>query len=145
MIMILFFSIFNFPFSFNIKIYPPHEIINYLEKEIVPQQDLNTIKEGLSNLLSDFYAFYEIAKNPPQPSFDSNYHNKVDLKKEINNIQTQNRSLYNFYQDILKILTKTRDGHFFFNLGISEFLDNFQYKCPVKFNLKINNEKEVKI
>ena len=128
---LFFFSIFNL--SFNIELCQPREIINYLEKSIASQKDLEIIKEGISNLLSDLYAFYEIAKNPPQPSFDPNYHNKVDLKKEINNIQTQNRSLYNFYQDILKILTKTRDGHFFFIQKYQNFFIYFD--ITVLYNL----------
>ena len=70
------------------------------------------IKNNLSSFLKDYYAFYEIAKNPPQPDFDPNYHNKVDLGKELEKLETKNRDFYSFYQDLLKIITKTQDLHF---------------------------------
>ena len=137
--MILFFLYF-LGFSINKNIYSPVEVINYFNEEIVESHILEEIKNKVSILLNDFYAFYEISKNPPQPNFDNNYHNKVDLKKEINDIQTNNTSYYKFYQDFNKALTKTRDGHFYFDVFDSnKFLKQFTFLSPLKLYIISDN------
>ena len=133
--MILFFVYF-LGLSLNREIYTPNEIINYFNQIVIDPQILDNIKNNVAIILNDFYAFYEISKNPPQPNFDNNYHNRVDLKKEINDIQTNNVSFYKFYQDFNKALTKTRDGHFYFDVfNTSMILRKFVFVSPIKLNI----------
>ena len=56
-----------FYLSLNFKIYQPYEVINY------PKKDLDFIKQSISKILYDFYAFYELVKSPPQPEYDQNF------------------------------------------------------------------------
>ena len=65
------------------RIYQPDEFINITKRWIYEQEDLENIKKNLSIIINDYYAFNQIAKNPPQPNFDSNYHNQVDVIKEL--------------------------------------------------------------
>ena len=138
--LILFLYIFSLYFSKNI--YKPDEVINYFNKEFLQQDILENIKNNISKILNDFYAFYEISKNPPQPDFDKNYHNIVDLKKEISEIETKDVKFYKFYQDLKKILTSTRDGHLYLDLlNFKERLKQFIFVSPIHLNItEINGE-----
>ena len=82
--------------------------MSFFNKTSINQEKFGIIRNSLSNILHDYYAFYEIAKNPLQPEFDLNYHNKVDLNKELNQLNTKNRDFYSFYQDLKKIITKQK-------------------------------------
>ena len=141
----LFLYLLSFSFNFLFEMYQPEEVINFLNKKIFPPEDAQNIKEKLIKVLEETYAFYEISKNPPQPDFDHTYHDKVDIKKEINKINVENRSFYNLYQDLLRALSKLKDGHVsiaFFDLHM--ILENFIIFLPL--GLKINldsNEKPV--
>ena len=138
--LISFLYIFSLYFSKNI--YKPDEVINYFNKEFLQQDILENIKNNISKILNDFYAFYEISKNPPQPDFDKNYHNIVDLKKEISEIETKDVKFYKFYQDLKKILTSTRDGHLYLDLlNFKEKLKQFIFVSPIHLNItEINGE-----
>ena len=133
----IFLFLYFFGLSLNIEIYKPEEVLNYLNKDYAEQEILENIKNNISKILYDFYAFYEISKNPPQPDFDKNYHNIVDLKKEISEIETQDVSYYKFYQDLTKVLTRTRDGHLGLDLfNIKSILENFIFVSPIYLNIK---------
>ena len=84
--------------SLLFNMYQPEEVLNFLNKEKIPKEDVQKIKDNLIKVLEETYAFYEISKNPPQPEFDKSYHDKVDIKKEINKIIIEDKSLYNLYQ-----------------------------------------------
>jgi hypothetical protein len=56
--LILFLYIFSLDFSKNI--YKPDEVIDYFNKEFLQQDILENIKNNISKILYDFYAFYEI-------------------------------------------------------------------------------------
>ena len=131
-----------FVLSSNFKIYQPYEVINYLNKDYYPKKDLDFIKKSISKILYDFYAFYELAKSPPQPEYDQNFYNKVDFKKELDEIKTENTSFYNFYRDLLKPISNTKDGHFFTAfLNLNETLSQFAVVFPFKLDLHIYEEK----
>ena len=78
--MVILFFLISFSFNSEFYIYQPHEVISFFKKTPISQQKCESIKNSLSKLLNDYYAFYEIKKNPPQTKFDPNNHNKVDLK-----------------------------------------------------------------
>ena len=127
-------------FSTNDDFYSPYEVFNFLELQLFPKEDLDNIKETVSKILYDFYAFYEIAKSPPQPEFDKNYYNRVDLKKEISEIKTENVSFYNFYRSILKPMARTKDGHFYQNfMYLNLILGQFTVVFPFRLELGEHN------
>jgi len=92
----------------NIYVYRPKALLDDFNKVIAPKEELDTFKNKLSKVFKDHYAFYEISKNPP--SYNK-YQNKVDIEKEFEKMQTENRSAYRFYQDIARLIGKLNDGH----------------------------------
>ena len=143
-LVILLFFIFSFSLSSELYIYQPYEIISFFNKTPISQERCEIIKNSLLNILKEYYAFYEIAKNPPQPDFDPNYHSKVDLGKELEQLETKNRDFYSFYQDLKKIIFKTKDLHFIFDYdNIGNYLDMFNYLFPIALIIsKDDNGKE---
>ena len=141
-LLIIFLFSFIVPYSFSSKLYlyQPYDLISFFNQTPISQEKCEYIKNNLSNFLSDYYAFYEIAKNPPQPDFDPNYHNKVDLGKELEQLETKNRDFYSFYQDLIKILSKTRDCHFSLDYdNIEEYLTKFNYSSPIALIISKDN------
>ena len=135
-ILILFISLINI--SLNIYIYQPEEIINFFNKKIISEDTLNYIINNLSIIFKDIYAYTEISKNPPQPIFDKNYFNKIDIQKRLKNIKTKNQNFYNFYQELMKIFGEIKDGHLFFDPGkLFPYLSDMFIQSP--FNLYIKN------
>ena len=97
----------------------------------------------------EIYVFTDIAKNPPNISGYSNYHHKpVDIKEKLDKVSKVNRTFYEFYQEIQKIICSTRDLHLMIKAhetpkGIKfatyqAFLPfNFQVRKDTKGNYKI--------
>ena len=120
------------------------DIDELLDKDVKTNDILN-VKANLLNYL-DLYVYLDIAKNPPIiQGFPNYHHRKVDLKEEIKNVNINNRKFYEFYQEIEKILTATRDLHF----SITCFQYNnvfFDQQAYLPFNFIIddyNGEKRV--
>ena len=87
------------------------EIDDVLDKDVKSNDALDVITNLLNYL--NLYVYLDIAKNPPIiEGFPNYHHRKVDLIKEIKNVNINNRKFYEFYQEIEKILTTTRDLHF---------------------------------
>ena len=82
----------NEPMDYNYR----HQIIKYL-KELI-----------------NYYVYTDIAQVPPEVDGHPNYHHeKINMTKELENIEGKNyNKYYEFYQDIQKVLTSTRDLHF---------------------------------
>ena len=131
--------------SLNIYIYQPEEIINFLNKKIIPEDTLNFIINNLEIIFNDIYAYTEISKNPPQPIFDKNYFSKIDIPKRLRNIKIKNQNFYNFYQELMEIFGEIKDGHIFFDPGkFFPYLSDLFIQSP--FNLcikKINNDTKI--
>ena len=139
----LFFIIFPFSFNSELYVYQPSEVISFFKQKSLPQDECESMKNSLKKILYDYYAFYEIAKNPPQPDFDPNYHPKVDLEEELDQLETKNRDIYTFYQDLKKIIAKTRDGHFSLSFGdIPKYFMNFTIISPLQLIISHENGKE---
>ena len=68
----------------------------YLNKQKENEKQLNDILKHLSETFNESYTYNEIAKNPPQPYFEKNYHKKVDIQKSLKEIKTTNISFYEF-------------------------------------------------
>ena len=94
------------------------------------------------------YIYYEIAKNPPQPYFDNNYFDKVDLEKSFDEINITNVSYYQFFQKIKAKLSDYKDINtniYFFEDNKKLYILNDLYSfIPLKFNIrKINESYEI--
>ena len=135
---IIFFYIFTLILSFNI--YQPEEVINYINQINLTQADYKIIVSGLSKIFNDTYSYNTMSKNPPQPDFDKNFQNKVDIQKELNEIKIEDKSLYNFYHDLINVTSKLRDGHYFSTfLNLHYILEQFAFISPIKFKINKNN------
>ena len=116
--------------------YKPSEVIEYINNKKLTEEDYDTIKKSLSKIFNDTYIYNTISKNPPQPDFDENFYNKVDIQKELNDIKTEDKTLYSFYQDITKVTSRLKDGHLYtcFN-ELQDVLKNFAFLMPIKFKI----------
>ena len=91
------------------NVYSPSDVIDYINSKIEEENKEDYYKsfvKYLSGTFSDVYTFYDIAKNPPQPSFDSNYYEAVDIQKELNEIDLEDITPYEFYRKTWTILSK---------------------------------------
>ena len=127
-------------------IYDGSCILEYLYKKKIDSFELTKIRDYLSRTLRDAYAFTEININPPQPDFDKNYFQKVDIAKSLREINTTNISFYELYQKMVKRISELKDngikiknGERRSNKDLS-FLSNLYSINPIKFNIKkVNN------
>ena len=78
--------------------------------EEVSEEYCNNVIGNLTALINEGYVFLDFLKAPKQPK--PNYFNKMDLIKELEDINTINRTFYDFYRDIQRIIGNTEDGHF---------------------------------
>ncbi|BFU25959.1 hypothetical protein CL6EHI_180400 [Entamoeba histolytica] len=113
--------------------------------DTLPEQNKEIIN-GLKVRL-EAYVFKDILKNPPQPSFSNNYYEKVDVDAELDKINTDTISFYDFYFQIKKLIVSTRDMHLRFYVN-DELSDNwnkdllyFYYFLP--FNITIDRNKKM--
>ena len=140
MMIFLFIYLLGYSSSLLFNIYQPEEVLNFLNKEKISKEDVQKIKDNLIKVLEETYAFYEISKNPPQPQFDKSYHDKVDIKKEINKINIEDKSLYNLYQELLKALSILKDGHISIGfLDLHMILQSFIILLPIKLKIKLDS------
>jgi hypothetical protein len=131
--------------------YNPKDVIKYINEEPLDdnKEVFKKILKDLNNIFSDAYAFNEIAINPTQPSFNSSYHNKVNLIEQFNNLTVrvdkgeifQN---YEFYREIMKIISKLKDSHIQINWNFLN-LDKFFIVSPVYFEMRYDIHGEPKI
>ena len=127
----------------NIKI---NDIGNVTLQELYTKVNSAYMKEVIYYLseLIDSYVFYDILQNPPSP-----YENiKIDIKSLLKDIKVnQKKPFYEFYREIKKIISYTRDSTFdiiggiiSFNEGKVNFSD-YHICLPFKFYLNkgVNN------
>ena len=80
----------------------------------ISQKECEDIIGNMSSIIEEAYIYSDFLKAPVQPEGHENYIPKVDLIKELKDINTTNRTFYFFFRDIKNVLKKTRDGHFKF-------------------------------
>ena len=139
-------------------VYDSFSILDYLysKKDNYNDIDLIRIRDYISATLRDAYAFTEISKNPPQPDFDKNYFQKIDIAQSLREINTTNISFYELYQKISKKISELKDyaisiktryyhGH---DMWVNRELDLFEQLYlinPLKFNIKKTNDNKYEI
>ena len=92
------------------------------------------------------YVYRDILLNPPQPSFDSNYHKKSDLFNNLRQIDLTTDKFYDFYQKLYSVIADCRDLHLSLSLssgfeGHNYLVDSFYYSLP--FDVILNDDKSV--
>ena len=100
----------------------PYDI---LINERVTEQYCRDVIGNMTSIIKDGYVFSDFLKSPKEPEGYDAYLPKVDLIKDLNDINITNRTFYDFYRDIQSILEKTEDGHFFI----------YAFKTPNNFDL----------
>ena len=92
-------------------IYPKETIFSTLNSLNETQENMKSIIKEISSTFNEIYTFNELSKNPPQPEFDKNYYNKINLQEQLRNIDTNNINKYQFFQEIRKIIDSLGDYH----------------------------------
>ena len=110
------------------------EIIQELESEKLSKNETEQIIKNIISLL-DRYVFIDIAKNPPQPDGYEKYHESFNMIEELNKINTEDRTFYDFYRDIRIVFGKTKDLHLSMSSKIT-----YSFCFPLKFIVKKTNE-----
>ena len=87
----------------NLRLDPPDILIDQIRKTNITEEDSKELINNLKNIV-ERYVYLDILKNPPQPK--ENYHNIVDLIEELENVNTEERPLYDFVRDVNLIISK---------------------------------------
>jgi len=131
--------------------YNPEDVINFINQEPLDnyKEVFKEILRNLNEIFSDAYAFNEIAINPTQPFFNNSYHNEVNLREKFNEFinRVENGEIsqnYEFYREIMKIISKLKDSHIQINWNFLN-LDKFFIVSPVYFEMRYDTSGEPKI
>ena len=112
-------------FSLQYNYYSVDELFTYLDNQGLEDEEYQEILEKISKIFSNSYAYYDIAKKPPQPY--QNYHSVVDIQKKLEEIETKDINSYEFYRRISYALSDLKDPH------IRLFMQNFDFQYIVIF------------
>jgi len=134
------FFIFSFiiPVLFSYYVYDSYSVIEALNQPKLDEYFYKVIKRSFSLALQDVYAYNEIAKNPPQPDFDQNYHQKVDVQQSIKEINHTDITLYQLYREVRKSIADLKDPSIpiQFNYKHLKLLSDLYIACPIDFVIK---------
>ena len=117
-------------------IYPKETIFSTLNSLNETQENMKSIIKEISSTFNEIYTFNELSKNPPQPEFDNNYYNKINLQEQLRNIDTNNINKYQFFQEIRKIIDSLGDYHVSMKLLNSYPLELLYFSDPLIFKIK---------
>ena len=136
-----------FPSIYLLYVYNPYYVLDYFDSIKENETELSNIINNISQTFSEAYAYNEISKNPPQPYFDNNYHNKVDIQELLSKINLTRISFYEFYRKLTQIISELKDLHiniYFNNHTLFHIMKNLYAICPIKFEIiKVNNEYQI--
>ena len=139
-IILFIFIAFEINLHAGISYYTIDEIMLKFNRLKLEESKLKIIIDCLCSTFNDAYAFNEVAKNPPQPSFDNNYHPKVNIQESLKSINLKDISLYKYYQQIKLIFDKLGDQHL--TIDISGFsIKSCYFTSPIKLIVKEYNNK----
>ena len=115
----------------DFNIIPFDDAVNAINDVPYNKTDYDNIITYLKQVFIDYYAYLDIAKNPPLS------YQPVDLIKELESINTENIQLYDFYKKVYSSILLLKDQH----VQISfQRIQNFQYICPFKYIIEtVNN------
>ena len=122
------------------NIYTLEEIFEIFNNINGNQIDLITIIDCLCSTFKDIYTYYEVAKNPPQPSFNPNYHKSINIEQELRKINTKDTNMYKFYQKIKLIFDSLGDQHFAIDINNFKLKDVY-FVDPIKLKIEMHENK----
>ena len=140
----------NIDFESNQKVvlqYEQYSKISPLLDEKLEKKYCEEVKKYLKELF-ELYVYTDIAKNPPIIEGYPNYHHApIDIQQSLEDINTENRYFYEFYQEVKKIISATKDYHLhIYSFKTPKGIIFGQYAAALPFIFKIkNNEDEYKI
>ena len=109
-----------------------------------PEENCKIVVDNVKKLMEDGYIYTDIIQNPP----NSDYFGIVNLTSDLNEVETKNRSFYDFFRDIRRILGKMKDGHL--NIIASKSPNGYDLKkmtmcLPFSFVIKGETPEEAKL
>ena len=129
--------------AFSSYVYDSSSVIDYVSKPVLKEYLYRVLKRSFALVFEDAYSYMEIATNPPQPDFDNNYHEKVDISKLIYGINQTDINVYQFYQELKQRISSLKDLNVNFqnNFQDLKILNELYLACPIDFNIKKANDK----
>ena len=124
----------------NTKHYEIEEIFNIFDNLSADESDLKLIIEAFSSFFKDIYAYNEVSKNPPQPSFDNEYHKKINIQEDLKKIKTKDTNIYKFYQELKLLFDRLGDQHLHI-LNDNLEMNKVYFSDPLKLSIKIYENK----
>ena len=109
------------------KKYSQKEVIKLINNIIETEEEYNQIISKINEVLSDYYIYIDILKNPPD-GFD-----KIDIIEKLKSINTKKMSYYDFYKNISSILYSIKDYHLNF---IFNNINQYTYLSPIYYEIK---------
>ena len=132
---------------------PIYDIIGNLSTLNVTVEEENYYESIIDNVIEIMkkYAYIDIIKSPLKKN-GSYYSLEVDIIQELQNLKEQVKKappkFYKFYQELLKIIDKTKDYHIYFgyldNKGQYSLLINLIVCPPIEFDFQRNKSVLVK-
>ena len=132
--------IFSFFYSQSKYYYSIEQIFSYFNNLEGEENDFQQIIDCLCSIFSQAYAFNEVAKNPPQPDFDINYHSKVNIQEGLRSIQTHNTNFYEFYGKVKLLFDNLADQHLHL-INNKLVLNDIYFSDPLKLSIKVYENK----
>ena len=124
-----------FSISSEAYVYSPEEVFKYLKNQTLSKSDYKEIIDLICKTLEDIYAFNEISKDPPQPNYYNTYFTAVNIGQRLKQINLVGISMYEFYQNITKILAELKDPLISISWNMTD-LDQFFFLQPLNFYVK---------
>ena len=78
-------------------------------KPVLDEYMYKVLKMSFTLVFEDAYSYNELATNLPQPDFDNNYNQKVDISQLIYGINQADINIYQFYQELQKRISSLKD------------------------------------
>lgn len=122
-------------------IYNVSKVYKFLDLDGLENDEYETILQNISTIFENSYAYYDIAKKPPQPSSNKNYHTAVDLKERFKNLNVKDINTYEFYQKINSVLADLKDTHIVLNFRDS-YIGDFNILGPFMYYIQELNGKK---
>ena len=135
--------IFIFLFFQNIqtrKVYTIEEIFSILDDLQLNKSDLDIIIDCFISTFREVYAYFEVAKNPPQPNFDSNYHEQINIEESLKKIKAESPQMYKFYQKLKLLFDSLGDQHLNI-LDDESILGKIYFTDPLKLSIRLYESK----
>ena len=141
-LLILYLLYFNVKSEEDVYFYTIDEVFEYIDSQSLDTDEYQEILDNLIKLFKNSYAFYDIAKNPPQPYED--YHSIVDIEQRLKEIDINDISKYEFYRRIASALSDLKDSHIriLFNDNVTDFGEFYLTSPFESFDIKPYEDEE---